>query len=157
MAISYLGRTDLAHVQPDDLVPDAIGKGVAEGDLSDPDIPQEKRTIETLRQVTSSGFVRRNLQVISGGKPAAVENRAAAAPVQMQATGTEAEPSPAANAILSVSEEMVAEVDHKLDQIREARMKGYEGDACTECGNFTLVRNGTCLKCDSCGSTTGCS
>ncbi len=24
-------------------------------------------------------------------------------------------------------------------------------------GNFTLVRNGTCMKCDTCGSTTGCS
>ncbi|PJI51629.1 hypothetical protein CTI14_56460 [Methylobacterium radiotolerans] len=29
--------------------------------------------------------------------------------------------------------------------------------ACPECANFTLVRNGTCLKCDTCGSTTGCS
>ena len=35
-------------------------------------------------------------------------------------------------------------------------MKGYEGDSCAECGNFTLVRNGTCLKCDTCGSTSGC-
>ncbi len=39
----------------------------------------------------------------------------------------------------------------------EARMKGYVGEACPECGNFTMVRNGTCLKCDTCGSTTGCS
>jgi len=39
----------------------------------------------------------------------------------------------------------------------EARAKGYDGEACGECGNFTLVRNGTCLKCDTCGSTTGCS
>ncbi|WP_421724124.1 vitamin B12-dependent ribonucleotide reductase [Bauldia sp.] len=38
-----------------------------------------------------------------------------------------------------------------------ARLRGYEGDACSECGNFTLVRNGTCLKCDTCGATTGCS
>jgi ribonucleoside-diphosphate reductase alpha chain len=38
-----------------------------------------------------------------------------------------------------------------------ARMKGYEGDPCRQCGQFTLVRNGTCLKCDSCGTTTGCS
>ncbi len=42
-------------------------------------------------------------------------------------------------------------------QIHEARMKGYEGDSCGECGNFTLVRNGTCLKCDTCGATSGCS
>ena len=47
--------------------------------------------------------------------------------------------------------------DPRIDQIREARMKGYEGDSCEECGNFTLVRNGTCLKCDTCGSTSGCS
>ena len=39
----------------------------------------------------------------------------------------------------------------------EAKAKGYEGEACGECGNFTLVRNGTCMKCDSCGGTTGCS
>ena len=39
----------------------------------------------------------------------------------------------------------------------EAKARGYEGEACGECGNFTLVRNGTCLKCDTCGSTTGCS
>jgi ribonucleoside-diphosphate reductase alpha chain len=38
-----------------------------------------------------------------------------------------------------------------------ARMKGYEGENCAECGNFTMVRNGTCLKCDTCGSTSGCS
>jgi ribonucleoside-diphosphate reductase alpha chain len=39
----------------------------------------------------------------------------------------------------------------------EAQMKGYVGEACPECANFTLIRNGTCLKCDTCGSTTGCS
>ena len=43
------------------------------------------------------------------------------------------------------------------DLIKKAKLKGYEGDACGECGNFTLVRNGTCLKCDTCGGTTGCS
>jgi ribonucleoside-diphosphate reductase alpha chain len=42
-------------------------------------------------------------------------------------------------------------------KVAEARIKGYEGDACGNCGNFTLVRNGTCMKCDTCGSTTGCS
>lgn len=38
-----------------------------------------------------------------------------------------------------------------------ARAKGYVGEACPDCQNFTMVRNGTCLKCDTCGSTTGCS
>ena len=39
----------------------------------------------------------------------------------------------------------------------QARLQGFTGEACGECGNFTLVRNGTCLKCDTCGATTGCS
>ena len=39
----------------------------------------------------------------------------------------------------------------------EAKLKGYEGDCCGECGNYTMVRNGTCMKCDTCGSTSGCS
>ena len=38
-----------------------------------------------------------------------------------------------------------------------AKLKGYEGDACQECGSLTLVRNGTCLKCMTCGATSGCS
>jgi len=43
------------------------------------------------------------------------------------------------------------------ERVREAVAKGYSGDACGTCGQFALVRNGTCLKCDSCGSTSGCS
>jgi ribonucleoside-diphosphate reductase alpha chain len=52
---------------------------------------------------------------------------------------------------------MAEGVEGRMERIREARLKGYEGDACGECGNFTLVRNGTCLKCATCGSTSGCS
>ena len=45
----------------------------------------------------------------------------------------------------------------RAQRAAEARMKGFEGDSCGSCGNFTLVRNGTCMKCNTCGSTTGCS
>ncbi len=48
-------------------------------------------------------------------------------------------------------------VPSKAERRAEAKAKGYEGEMCGECGNFTLVRNGTCMKCDTCGSTTGCS
>ena len=48
-------------------------------------------------------------------------------------------------------------LDDIAEKIRIAKMKGYEGDACPNCGNFTMVRNGTCLKCETCGSTSGCS
>jgi ribonucleoside-diphosphate reductase alpha chain len=48
-------------------------------------------------------------------------------------------------------------VDSDTAKIVQARIKGYEGDPCPVCGSFTLVRNGTCMKCDTCGGTTGCS
>ena len=55
-----------------------------------------------------------------------------------------------------------AEVEKKCgetweNQIQEARLKGYEGEVCTYCDQFTLVRNGSCLKCITCGETSGCS
>jgi len=48
-------------------------------------------------------------------------------------------------------------VKYEKSRIKEARMKGYTGDICQECGQATMVRNGTCLKCLTCGSTSGCS
>jgi ribonucleoside-diphosphate reductase alpha chain len=39
----------------------------------------------------------------------------------------------------------------------EAKRYGFEGDACPMCGEFKMVRSGTCLKCVICGETTGCS
>ncbi|MBL9088323.1 MAG: vitamin B12-dependent ribonucleotide reductase [Planctomycetia bacterium] len=35
--------------------------------------------------------------------------------------------------------------------------QGYTGDPCPSCQHATLVRNGSCLKCMTCGSTSGCS
>ena len=45
----------------------------------------------------------------------------------------------------------------KVDQRKIAKLQGYEGDPCSDCGNYTLVRNGTCMKCNTCGGTSGCS
>ena len=39
----------------------------------------------------------------------------------------------------------------------QAILQGYTGDPCGNCTHMTLVRNGTCLKCNTCGSTSGCS
>ena len=65
---------------------------------------------------------------------------------------------PVAQAIEVVEREVqISTTTSRVRKIQEARIKGYEGDACGNCANFTLVRNGTCLKCDSCGTTTGCS
>jgi len=158
LAISYLDRTDLAHVQPDDLLPGAMGSGELESALprTEPKIPVEK---------VSRGFVRTNLVVFRGGAGAA-EGAAPDAVGHVHVASAPAAASTAAvalhgyaegSAALAMEPEVVAAVDAKLAKRREARLKGYEGDSCTECGNFTLVRNGTCMKCDTCGSTTGCS
>lgn len=38
-----------------------------------------------------------------------------------------------------------------------AKEQGFEGDPCTTCGALQVVRNGSCLLCRACGTTTGCS
>jgi ribonucleoside-diphosphate reductase alpha chain len=154
LAVSYLGRTDLAHVQPDDLRHDALGAK---------EIPAAAKVqVENeIIKVASNGYIRSNLYVLKGG-----QDRAATA--ELQATGTDGPsmgtPVMHVTADSHTHVEMTAPLGaagRAMDRIAQerslARMKGYEGDACPECGNFTLVRNGTCLKCDSCGGTTGCS
>ena len=54
-------------------------------------------------------------------------------------------------------ENVIVKNNSKISKEIEAKIKGYEGEACGECGNFTLVRNGTCMKCNTCGATSGCS
>ncbi|HLT79140.1 MAG TPA: vitamin B12-dependent ribonucleotide reductase [Ferrovibrio sp.] len=141
LAVSYLGRTDLAHVQPDDLRHDALGAKAA---------PMKQEAPTEAIKVASTGYIRSNLYVLKGG-----QSREATA--QLQATGTDGYASSAVMSVTSETAVTVSAQSRVMERIAEARMKGYEGDACPECGNFTLVRNGTCLKCDSCGSTTGCS
>ena len=80
--------------------------------------------------------------VQGGGGQAAMRDEAAAGSGVVDVVALET--------IKSVSGQHVTEIAH-------ARLKGYVGDACDACGSFTLVRNGTCLKCDSCGATSGCS
>lgn len=40
---------------------------------------------------------------------------------------------------------------------KQAKEAGYTGDPCGTCGALTMTRNGNCTKCDTCGSTSGCS
>jgi ribonucleoside-diphosphate reductase alpha chain len=77
-------------------------------------------------------------------------------PVKADSLRTESKWSPAGTASASAAPAVAAK-PAEPDRATIARMRGYQGDSCGECGNFTLVRNGTCLKCDTCGSTTGCS
>ncbi|MGB0683530.1 MAG: vitamin B12-dependent ribonucleotide reductase [Magnetovibrionaceae bacterium] len=154
LAVSYLGRTDLAHVEPEDLLPDTIGDGSAESDLATEGEAQALE--EVLGKVASHGYLRNNLVVIKGGSGkggnGGGEVSTGGGGTQTVATKLRAEA-----VSVEVEETVLQETEDRLDAIREARMKGYEGDACGDCGNFTLVRNGTCLKCVTCGSTSGCS
>ncbi|MEQ8610638.1 MAG: vitamin B12-dependent ribonucleotide reductase, partial [Parvibaculum sp.] len=166
LAVSYLDRSDLGHVDPKELAFDAMGDGADEGKA--PALPASA--------VVSPGYTRMaqmgNLYLVRGG--AAAEARAdtaeaVAAPAVREQT-VKAEVMAAGALMRSGSAEAVGAVavgavssgggssgGAGMSRVVEARMKGYEGEACGECGNFTMVRNGTCLKCDTCGGTSGCS
>ncbi|MBV9521585.1 MAG: vitamin B12-dependent ribonucleotide reductase, partial [Alphaproteobacteria bacterium] len=155
LAISYLGRNDLAHVQPADLMPDTVGKGVSRESLPDAEDGGRKDIAAVVQRVASNGYVRNKLTVLQGGgRGVAAVNleMAGATPTAMAAVG-----GGAAFAAELQATTALATPDSRIEKIRAARMKGYEGDSCGECGNFTLLRNGTCLKCDTCGGTSGCS
>jgi ribonucleoside-diphosphate reductase alpha chain len=176
LAISYLARTDLAHVDPSDLGSTVIGKGESQSEL--PDRPAAS--------VISKGFTRGrsdSLMLVGPGRvPGGRQTTAGPAGATVHAfrqtagaTALKPEPAPAEGAdvedetdeaaldrlgfLAPVARESgpMAAVPSVSERRAEARAKGYVGEACPECGNFTLVRNGTCLKCDTCGSTTGCS
>ena len=163
LAISYLGRNELAHAQPEDLLPDSMGSGARQADLP-------AKASPTLERLASTGYIRKsNLIVLrSAGEAAAAQMGAtaslAAAPGRDLARDLSATTSVASGLVsagtagaVAVGAVFVQAADGRLERIREARLQGYEGDACGECGNFTLVRNGTCMKCTTCGSTSGCS
>ncbi|MDC0093867.1 vitamin B12-dependent ribonucleotide reductase, partial [Alphaproteobacteria bacterium] len=132
LAISYLDRNDLGHVGAEDLDSSTTGSGDHKNLISE--------------KVASRGFVRRELKVVSGGTSNVT---------MMPQTTSLKEGS------LSVSNQedtvVINNQPPNLAQEIEAKIKGYEGEACGECGNFTLVRNGTCMKCNTCGATSGCS
>src|SRR5262249_17779691 len=159
---------DLAHVDPTEGGFDALGKGVAEGKPSG------------AGQFVSRGLTRSRTDKLvvvpssqagapDGGRGGASSSRvtplaASGAPGEAAgATALKSEPEQK----LSPAEHLDADPQVKMGFSRpdpkataaarraEAKAKGYEGEMCTECLNFTLVRNGTCLKCDTCGSTTG--
>ncbi|MEO1193150.1 MAG: vitamin B12-dependent ribonucleotide reductase [Pseudomonadota bacterium] len=147
LAISYLSRHDLAHVEPQETAPDAMGKGEDEG----------VKLAASLRKVASTGYVRSKLTVLPGGQ--AANGQAATALVEERETlvSEEIVASAAVHEAEAAPQAVTASASSVARKVQEARLKGYEGDPCGACGNFTLVRNGTCLKCDTCGSTSGCS
>ena len=155
LAVSYLGRNDLSHVEPDDLRHDALGRGIEESAVGQAVSGTEGDSFAAMMGVASNGYMRTNLYVVNGNSLAATGTTATATAEAVAATAPSDVGVGTAAAVVTAA--AVGAIDSVADRIREARMKGYEGDACNECGNFTLVRNGTCLKCGTCGSTSGCS
>ncbi|WP_169569079.1 vitamin B12-dependent ribonucleotide reductase [Sneathiella limimaris] len=158
LAISYLGRNDLAHVSGDDLRIDAIGGGEEQAEISEDEPVEQTNQLGNVINLASTGYVRsQNFEVLQGGLSQVAMASAASAQASASGSGT------VEAAVMSTPAGTVAAASvsgnggGRADKVMEARMKGYEGDNCSECGNFTLVRNGTCMKCDTCGSTSGCS
>ncbi len=120
LAITYLGRDDLAQVSIEDIRHDAIGEGKDQHKKP----PGEETADDANVRPIAVGESRTQANLSAGSSTAATASRSG---------------NPATTAI------------------QKARWMGYEGDPCPECGSMTLVRNGTCLKCESCGATTGCS
>jgi ribonucleoside-diphosphate reductase alpha chain len=165
LAVSYMERFDLAHVDPTGEGFDTLGKGVDEGRS-----PPEGRYV-------SKGLTRSRtdkLKVMQGGVSDSDEGTSnvtalSSAPHAAGATALKVEPEQKLSPAQALEQMQWSKPRQNLAEGRtdakavaaerraEAKAKGYEGEMCSECMNFTLVRNGTCLKCDTCGSTTGCS
>ncbi len=150
LAVSYLDRTDLAHVKPQGASFDELGGGETEGQRNIDRVSDAaaSRGLEVLRQISSTGYLRKRLPqelvVLQGGSAARALDTSGMAEAAVAFTHRSETSSEAI---------AVASFDPRL----KARMQGYEGDPCGECGNYTLVRNGTCMKCNTCGGTSGCS
>nr|WP_321459292.1 vitamin B12-dependent ribonucleotide reductase [uncultured Cohaesibacter sp.] len=162
LAVSYLDRHDLAHVNPDDIATTSTGKGSSEGKVPVP---------------ISKGLLRGKagrFKLVDGKEYARLREfdhahhdhdhdhdhghshgtKTASKAAMPSSTTAMLKPD---HQVASSPAPAVGKTESKADQIALARMKGYEGESCPECGNFTMVRNGTCLKCDTCGATSGCS
>jgi ribonucleoside-diphosphate reductase alpha chain len=142
LAVSYLGRYELAHVQPS-MEMDAMGPVIEEEYVAEE--PGEVRYVPTA--------VREKLHPTSTHlHPGSHVHTPEETPhvVAEERRHERRDPSPVS------SSTGVATVP-RSEQVTAARAKGYTGNACSECGQLTMVRNGSCEKCDSCGATSGCS
>ncbi len=139
LAVTYLGRNDLAHISSDTELKtspiDAISKLDNEADFDEEEIYSE-RIIEEKRPPVQAN---------------PTPEVPPANPVQMQSPGGQMSMQTAGVPSKSKTK------NGSLEIIKEAKMKGYTGDICQSCGSLTMVRNGTCLKCTTCGDTSGCS
>ncbi len=132
LAVTYLDRYDLAQVKDEDLRMDSMKK-----DDMDPECSEEEADLDALAKssvLTEHLPIRRN----SGKGNGHGNGHGHSVARQVEIT----------RETLTLTE---------IKNAKDAKVKGYEGDPCPECKQFTMVRNGTCLKCVTCGATSGCS
>ncbi|MFY9885568.1 MAG: adenosylcobalamin-dependent ribonucleoside-diphosphate reductase [Candidatus Cybelea sp.] len=142
LAVSYLGRYDLAHVQPS-MQMDAMGPEAQEEYVAEEEAGVQVRpagVAEKLHPVST--HLHPGQEPPQGGSPMVAQD----APAQARAYQPSSNGGGTAVAVLA-----------RTEAINASRAKGYTGNACLECGQLTMVRNGACEKCDSCGATSGCS
>jgi ribonucleoside-diphosphate reductase alpha chain len=187
LAISYLGRNDLAHVDTSDFANTALGRGVTEGkaDVVSKGLTRgykptlvsstaagtaEPRGAATAAPAKASASGAGNVTAFSGNTARKLEVTAAVSTSEVVSFKRDYEERAAelvedmaseslfSDAAAEDAEAAKAEAK-KVEAARRMRSiaQGYTGNMCSECQNFTMVRNGTCEKCDTCGSTSGCS
>jgi ribonucleoside-diphosphate reductase alpha chain len=167
LAVSYLGRNDLAHVDPREIVGET---GLGSGD----DETDEDLAIELPAQkYVSKGLVRGNVRQIGlrtvGGTAHTEQAVSMVAQLNEDVTALfgatdgatalkgGAEVMYHRTTVTSTATAKATARRTEAQRAADAKLAGYEGVACSECQNFTMVRNGTCLKCNTCGATNGCS
>ena len=132
LAVTYLDRYDLAQVNEEDLRMDSMKK-----DDMDPECSDEEADLSALAK---SSVITEHLPIRRNGKNGNGNGNGHGRSVSRQ---------------VEIMRETLTLTE--VQSAKDARVKGYEGDPCPECKQFTMVRNGTCLKCVSCGATSGCS
>jgi len=172
LAVSYLDRTDLAHVPTEGVSFDDLGRGEEEGvsNITELSETAAHKSLEVLKQISSTGYLRKRMPqeliVLQGGQSvggAAIGGGDPVATLQTLVPETSATLGAVAGATISSMSTTtsirgsIGSGAVTMDARTKAKMQGYEGEACNDCGNYTLVRNGTCMKCNTCGGTSGCS
>jgi ribonucleoside-diphosphate reductase alpha chain len=165
LALSYLGRTDLVQVKPEDLQGDTVGRPT---DSPSFDAEEDQGEVDHVPGVSYSQNDSSGYRLGGNQDPLPFEGNAYAlgSPTETLERAQQNEPpryeerlvsGNGANGQVLLAVPAKSKGDQVAEKIRQARLKGYEGDPCSNCGAFTLVRNGVCLKCESCGETSGCS
>ena len=149
LAISYLGRNELSHVNSDELQASAVHSQ----NETEPEFDNEKLVSErTLSTEESQAFLEQEDNDFKGVDFTLLKNS------DRETEQTHADFSASTDFAEKTSvQNWDTQKRSTSSLVQEARMKGYEGEACHTCQQFTMVRNGSCLKCSTCGATSGCS